>query len=118
MPEKKKQLVIGLTGPFGSGCSTLARVLEQDYGFKVYSLSKTLKEEWSTTEGKPVEEASRKKLQRFGNQMRLEVSFHVWAEKAFKQSEEDNAINDSSLVYDSIRNTAEVDFILLKFVKA
>jgi deoxycytidylate deaminase/cytidylate kinase len=115
MPEKKEQLVIGLTGPFGSGCSTLARVLEQNYGFKVYSLSKTLRKEWSATEGKPVEEASRKELQRFGNQLRLKVSFHIWAEKAFKQSEEDNVINDGRLIYDSIRNTAEVDFFRRKF---
>ena len=115
MPHKKEQLVIGLTGSFGSGCSTLARVLKQDYTFQIYSLSKILKEEWSTKEKKTVEEASRKELQRFGNQMRLEHGSQVWAEKTFKQSEEDDVVNDHRLLYDSIRNTTEIDFLRRMF---
>ncbi|RKY18163.1 MAG: hypothetical protein DRP63_02505 [Planctomycetota bacterium] len=35
--------VLGLTGPFGSGCSTLARVLEKEFSFRVTRLSDYIK---------------------------------------------------------------------------
>lgn len=42
MPANR--VIVGLTGSFGSGCSTVAEILKER-GFKVISLSSFLKEE-------------------------------------------------------------------------
>ena len=42
-------MVIGLVGPFGSGCSYIARkILEEEFGYIYISLSDILREEYYT----------------------------------------------------------------------
>jgi len=35
-----QQIVVGVTGSFGSGCTTVTEVLADEFGFTQYSLSK------------------------------------------------------------------------------
>lgn len=109
------QIVIGVTGSFGSGCTTLTGVLEKYFDFKPYSLSHILREEWSKQhEGKPAEDASRSELQDFGNKLRKEKSLSILAEMAYeKVCHEGN--KDKNLVFDSIRNPAEIKYLRSKF---
>ena len=108
------QTIIGVTGSFGSGCTTIAEVLQEDYGFKPYSLSDTLKEEWPTEKkGKPVKDALRSELQDFGNELR-EKSLPFLAEKTFKKVI-DKGDEKENLVFDSIRNIAEIAFFRTQF---
>ncbi|MEM2970901.1 MAG: deaminase [Candidatus Bathyarchaeia archaeon] len=109
------QVAIGITGSFGSGCSTVAEVLgEEPFNYKVYSLSDFLKEEWSKRTRKPVKEALRSQLQDFGNQLRKEHSLSFLAEETYKKvCEEGNG--NKNLVFDSIRNPAEIAFLRSKF---
>jgi len=109
------QVVIGVTGSFGSGCTTITNVLEKYYSFKAYSLSQTLREEWPhLKKEKPVEDALRSELQDLGNKLRKEKCLSFLAEKTFeKVCKEENKNKD--LVFDSIRNLAEIAFFRAKF---
>lgn len=113
------QAVIGITGSFGSGCTTVAKVLNERYGFKFYSLSDTLREEWDKSERaseKLADEALRHELQDFGNELRQKhgrASLSYLAEKTWeKVCQESN--EKENLVYDSIRNVAEITFLRAK----
>lgn len=108
-------IAIGVTGSFGSGCSTITEVLNEDHSFIAYSLSDTLKEKWSASEkGKPVEEALRYELQDLGNDLRRKNSHSYLAEETFKKTSKDGNLR-KLLVFDSIRNTAEIAFFRSKF---
>lgn len=108
------QIVIGITGSFGSGCTTITEVLQEYYGFKGYSLSDTLRSEWSRTKKeKPVEDALRYELQDFGNELRKK-SFSFLAEKTLEKVRKEGN-QDKNLVFDSIRNTAEIAFFRANF---
>lgn len=69
----KNRVIIGLTGSFGSGCSTVSSILESS-GFQIISLSKFLKEEALKRDTKfnsiPRKE-KRRILQDIGNEFRL-----------------------------------------------
>lgn len=104
-------LVIGLTGPVGSGVSTVSRVLESK-GFRRISLSSPIKEEFATRHGKDAPLTFkhkdvpdwRKSLQDIGDEKRKENLSH-WIELAFKSELPD----DRDIVVDGIRNTGEID---------
>ncbi len=115
---KPKQIIIGLTGPFGSGCSTLAKVLERDYGFIVICLSDFVREEWRVIH-KPkklddVNRATREELQTIGDNMRLKDGNSVLAIKAYSKLvdklEKEKRIDPLKIVFDSIRNMGEVEY--------
>lgn len=110
------QVVIGITGSFGSGCTTIAEVLQERCGFNFYSLSDTLREEWSRSEHaseKCVKDALRHELQDFGNELR-QKSLSFLAEETFKKiCKQGN--EKKALVLDSIRNTTEIAFFRAKF---
>ena len=108
------QIVIGVTGSFGSGCSKIAEVLSLNHGFKVYALSKFLREEWERRNGKPAKEALRSQLQDLGNDLRKEHSLSILAEKTYDQVCKDKKKN-VNLAFDSIRNPAEIGFLRSKF---
>lgn len=106
--------MIGITGSFGSGCTTITEVLREYYGLKRYSLSDTLKSEWSRTKkGKPVKDALRYELQDFGNELRKK-SFSFLAEKTLEKVRKAGHEN-ANIVFDSIRNTAEIAFFRANF---
>jgi len=110
-----KQIVIGVTGSFGSGCTTISEVLTEDFGFIRYSLSDTLKEKWSDGgKEKSVETALRHELQDLGNQLRREKSHGFLAEETFSKVVKDGKRKEN-LIFDSIRNTAEITFFRAEF---
>ena len=114
--EEPKQIVLGLTGPFGSGCSTLAKVLKQDYGFETFCLSDFVREKWhAENPDKDRKDASREELQAVGNKLRLEGGHAILAEMAYEKAKKEKKLASKRLVFDSIRNTAEVAYFRRMF---
>jgi deoxycytidylate deaminase/dephospho-CoA kinase len=112
---QSESIVLGLTGPFGSGCSTLAEILKEKYSYTSYSLSDFVKKAWlEKNPGKNIKDALREELQATGNNIRREQGLHALAEMAFKEAEKDNKIGER-ITFDSIRNIAEVDFLRKRF---
>ncbi len=103
----KDRIVIGLTGPFGSGCSYLAREHIVPCGYEYISLSDILREECSKRW--PDENISdRSNLQNLGNRTRKENHYNFLAELASQKIiDSDN----KCFVVDSIRNTAEIELL-------
>jgi deoxycytidylate deaminase len=97
-------VIIGLTGSFGSGCSTLANALAKN-GFIVVSLSKLVRDTWEEKAGG--KEPSRGDLQDTGNSIRLEKGNDFLAKSALATIES-SAEPESKLVFDSIRHPAEI----------
>jgi deoxycytidylate deaminase/adenylate kinase family enzyme len=105
-------IVVGITGSFGSGCTTLTEVLREDYGFKRYSLSDIVREKWSERHrDKSVKKAKRFELQDGGNELRRESKdYSILASMTFDKVKEKGDEN-ANLVFDSIRNPAEIAFL-------
>ncbi len=109
--EEHKQIVLGLTGPFGSGCSTLAKVLKEDYKFETFCLSDFVRQEWQAqNKDKDIKDTSREELQSVGNKLRYEKGHAVLAKMAYNKAKDEKKLMSQRLVFDSIRNTAEVAF--------
>lgn len=111
--ECSDRLVIGLTGPLGSGVTTLSQALAAN-DFERVSMSEPIKKELrkrenlredSTVNEKIVKDC-RKKLQDIGNEYRKNDPGY-WAKKAIKEIKSLNKNKD--VVVDGIRNKAEVD---------
>jgi dCMP deaminase len=112
---KSKNIILGLTGPFGSGCSTLAEVLKENHGYTSFSLSDFVKKAWlEANPDKKIEDASREQLQAVGNNIRKAKGLHALAEMAFNEAQKQKKLDDK-IIFDSIRNIAEVDFFRKKF---
>jgi len=104
-----EQIVIGVTGSFGSGCTTVVEILETNYGFKGFSLSTTLRQMYEEKKtGKSTDQALRSELQDFGNDMRKEYHHHFFAEKTLEKVSKKS--KNDCLVFDSIRNVGEIAF--------
>ena len=73
-------MIIGLTGPLGSGKGVIAAHL-QELGFKYYSLSNTVREEAKLRNIK----FTRENLQKLGNLLREEFGVGVWAIKTMEK---------------------------------
>ncbi len=114
----KDNIIIGVTGSFGSGCTTLTEVLRDDFGYRRYSLSDRVKEKWSNLNKESTNtdsEPQRSQLQDYGNQLRRENrDFSVLAGKTLEKVVNDGTENNN-LVFDSIRNPAEIEFLRNKF---
>ncbi|MGH9199371.1 MAG: AAA family ATPase, partial [Acidimicrobiia bacterium] len=108
--------VIGLTGPFGAGCSTAALHLKAKRDYLVVRLSTPIRDEWKKKH--PRKEASREELQRLGDDMRIEggnaALVDLALEAAKKQSASEEVERDR-LVIDGIRNTGEIDRLRERF---
>jgi dCMP deaminase len=111
--EGTKQLALGLTGSFGSGCSTLTKVLIENHGFEGFCLSDAIEEEWIKRHpGRDIKEATREEKQAIGNEMRTRKPHlnKTLAFMAYERAQKSGKIDNPFLVFDSIRNTAEVEF--------
>lgn len=109
MSANKNKLILGLTGSFGSGCSTLKESLRR-LEFEPFSLSKYVKDEWCKKTGKPIEQAKRSELQDVGDEMRKKSGNNrILAELAAKEVEE-KADKNALIVFDNIRNFGEVEY--------
>jgi len=111
MTSVARGLALGLTGSFGSGCSTLARALESRQ-FQVISLSQPLKEQWTSDKKRPADEAPRGDLQDMGNLLAGSESKHYLAELAWQRAE---AAAEPRVVFDGIKREDEVVFLREKY---
>ena len=100
------KIVIGMTGPFGSGCTYISREIIEKMGYEYISLSDILRSELGVTE------KARTELQDAGNQIRNEKGYDYLAQKAIEHI--DNSTHNKFVV-DSIRNTHEVDALQRKY---
>ena len=98
-----KNLIIGITGAFGSGKSTAASFFETK-GFNKIVLSEFLEEEALRRGAEP----TRKVLQDIGNEWREKFGSFVLSQKALEKVKEDNLEN---VVIDGIRNVLEIEFL-------
>lgn len=101
-----EKIVIGMTGPFGSGCSYISINILVELGYEYISLSEILRE----TAKK--QDSSRTELQDVGNEIRLQNGNDFLAKEAIKIIEKSDK---DKFVVDSIRNTHEVEALRSKF---
>ena len=115
MVNDQDRFVVGLTGSFGSGCSTLRKSLVQ-LGFQPFSLSKYVKEAWEKKHpGVSSDHAPRKELQDIGDKLReKKKKTYYLAELASKEAKK-NANNEKLWVFDNIRNVGEVEYFRKRF---
>ncbi len=112
MGIEQRALVIGLTGPFGSGCSTAAGILESmTPPFNKVRLSAVLRELWKATSD---EEPTREQLQELGDGLRAESGLGALVERALAPLE-DTKTSITRVVIDGIRNTGEIDYLSDRF---
>jgi len=119
MSDPTKSFIIGLTGPIGSGCTTLSEGLEEK-SFKRISVSKLIKDKFKEIYGKEPTLKDygpdwRAELQDIGNRGRngefaankqVNADYrHYWVELALKD------VIDENVVIDGIRNIGEVDWL-------
>lgn len=101
-------IVIGLTGPFGSGCTYIAKNFIEKMGYKYLSLSDVLREEF-----KKLKEESdisiRNNLQEFGNIIRKENGNDYLSKKVSESI--NSAPEQNKWIIDSIRNTHEIEYL-------
>ncbi|MCA9469848.1 MAG: hypothetical protein KC643_30990 [Nitrospira sp.] len=106
--------ILGVTGSFGSGCSTLALALE-GFGYKRISLSSEVRTEFQISQGEKKTEKTiskgddRRLLQDFGNRQRLENGSDYWAKKAVGTAQK--TFQSGLPVFDGIRNSKELEFL-------
>jgi len=98
MPIERDRIIIGLTGPLGSGATLISKYLAKRHGFHAYSLSDIVRREAA--------EPWLHALQETGNRLRKERGAAFLAIETIRQIEQDNPAGP--IVVDSIRNPAEV----------
>lgn len=94
-------VAIGLTGGFGSGCTTAAKEIRDKRHAKMISLSEAIKLAWKKTN--PDIEPTRHDLQKLGDQMRADSGSSALVGLAL-----DGLSPDQPVVVDGIRNLGEV----------
>lgn len=104
-------LVIGLTGPFGSGCTTMRAILEQEFHFRSFKISDDIRaevdaQEKAVAKGKP---GWRRVLQEHGDQQR-ELDIGYWVRKAVERIDLAK-LGEEPIVIDGLRNALEVEEI-------
>lgn len=103
------RLVIGLTGGFGSGCTTVAGLLNSEEGFHLERLSAELYSEWERHHEEP---PRRSDLQALGDVMRRSDS-GVLARRAVERAEAEGDVQ--LLALDGIRNLGEIRYLIDRF---
>lgn len=98
-------LVIGLTGPIGSGCSSLAKVLgAPPHNFAVYRISDWIEKELGIKRTGKRPKDWRKRLQDHGNKRR-QKNVGYWAEKVIAKIGKDaKTLGKKPIVIDGVRN--------------
>lgn len=110
-----KAIVIGLTGPFGSGCTTAAKYLERRHSYKYFRLSDLILARWKKAHGR--KKPTRTDLQFLGNQIRREgKSPGALIQQAIKSLETD-AQSFTRIVFDGIRNVGEIESLKFRFAQ-
>jgi deoxycytidylate deaminase len=101
--------IIGLTGAFGSGCTTAAKHLRDARHFEVVRLSDPIRSEWTKISK---DEPSRLQLQRLGDELREKNHPGVLVERALDAASQKNGGKlPHEIVIDGIRNVGEIDYL-------
>lgn len=112
--------VICMVGPFGSGCSYVAKeILEKELGYSYISLSEILREKYKEDKGDlPSGIDARKALQAFGDAVRERYGVEYLSQLAHEkiQSLQTEDLNRKTFVIDSIRNPEEVFYLKDRYV--
>jgi deoxycytidylate deaminase/dephospho-CoA kinase len=112
--EHRTKAVIGLTGAFGSGCTTAAKHLRDTRGFTIVRLSDPIRDEWKERNGE--KEPTRVELQRLGDELRASANSGVLVERALARLIKENEGRlPERVVVDGIRNVGEVNFLRDQF---
>ncbi len=106
--------VIGLVGPFGSGCSYVAKKISDNYGYVLLSLSGILREEYKKEFPNKKKIPNRKELQDFGDKIRETKGSDYLARAVCEKISQDTTKN---YVVDSIRNPEEINFFRRQFAE-
>jgi deoxycytidylate deaminase len=110
MVDEQDMLVIGLTGSFGSGCSTMRESLVS-LGFQAVSLSSYVKKAWEDRNKKAADLAPRKELQDMGDELREKSGKTYYLAELALQEARTKGNFEKPLVFDSIRNLGELQFL-------
>ena len=102
-------LVLGLTGSFGSGCTTIAQILSETQSYYFASLSAPIKQ---VAKDKGLKE-DRGTLQQLGNELRKAYGREYLARQAVERAKD--ALSKGPLVLDGIRNMGEVAWLRSQF---
>lgn len=104
LPISSNTIILGLTGSFGSGCTTFRDVLRGRYGFQDFSLSDIVRSEAGK---RGIGKTDRMTLQTLGNTLREEhKNAGILAITALKMASSKNTTD--RLVFDGIKNFEEV----------
>ena len=106
MKTSDQKITLGLTGSFGSGCSTLAEALNA-HGYRRISLSAAIRTEWNQQHSEAGTTPSRKELQDLGNALRETKSTSYLAQVAATEAK----ASSGNIVFDGIRNLAEAQYL-------
>ncbi|HZN13677.1 MAG TPA: deaminase [Acidimicrobiales bacterium] len=112
-------IVFGLTGAFGSGCSTLAYALETKLQFARIKLSDLIMEAWregaiARGETGGLDTPPRGALQDLGDEYRKAKGLSYWPQHAVSTLESKGEVVER-IVLDGIRNPGEVEWLRLRF---
>lgn len=105
--------IIGLVGPFGSGCSYVAEKIADIFGYEILSLSDVLRNEFKL-EYPNKRKVGRKDLQDFGDKIRKEKGCDYLAKTICEKIKLDE---NKNYVVDSIRNPEEVNILRRSFAQ-
>lgn len=113
------QIVVGLTGPFGAGCTTVADDLVQRLGWRKYSLSEAMRElapnfVHRLDKQKLTSAKFRSYQQDVGDKIR-ENDIHAIPAKVVNEIQQDENLDKSKasldIVIDGIRNPGEITYL-------
>jgi len=113
------QIVLGLTGPFGAGCTTIADYLVEYENWRKYSLSDVMRNIAPSLIGDVDSEKlnnpeHRKYQQDIGNKIRAKELFSIpqaLVEKIQVDEDGDKSLYGRDIVIDSIRNPSEMNYL-------
>jgi len=109
MPLAHGATVLAITGPFGSGCSTVAAILSDRLGYKSLRLSDLIREEGRRRPHRS--KLQRQNLQALGNEIRRERNDPgALARIAIQRLDSLGETNDK-VVLDGIRNVGEIEVL-------
>lgn len=108
MGADKQKIVIGITGAFGSGCTTAARHLRDERGFEMLKLSECLRSEWNAQH--PDKPPKRGDLQKLGDDMRTNKGGGFLVNSVLETfwNRYSTQPEPERLVIDGIRNVQEI----------
>lgn len=107
--DRDRPFVIGLTGAFGSGCTTAAWILSQiDDAYTTVKLSDQVRAEW--TKRNSDTEPSRRALQALGDDLRAEEGLEVLAKRALDHARSQDP-PPRRIALDGIRNLGELRWL-------